>query len=467
MKKDENTFSTNRAVNYDDLDSAAAYLEQMAREGWMLKDITGATRFNFVKAEPRELRFAVEIFSEGSVYDTYTIESNQEYIEYCKKAGWNFICSSGKLDYFYTEDKNAPDIESDPAMKLKTIEKAQRQTKIIFPLIFIAMAAVNLWINLTNSLNVMECSVMHFSAAMLWIFVGCLYIMMLIFYLAWRAKARRAAALGEKIPPNKMNLSFNMGYGLIIVFGLVHSAFMLLMGIKFGEKEMLMLPFIWALIILLVFISRGVSVYAEKKRLSRGSYKALLAVLTVVWSVVLITGITVVAILVINSSSSKDRISLDAKDMEVFGESDVFVKRDQTDTHWGHFILSVDQYTLTAYDEVAAKRADDEGYRSDEVGLKRSWEFSIYKPKFKSTYDRLLKEAREEKYRQLCINFDTDIASHVPEYESDAVTVLSIKGKYSPIMQRYLIFDGSTIVYLCCDEDLSTDQMEVIRRSFF
>ena len=31
MKKEDNTFSTNREVNYDDLDSAAAYLEQMAR----------------------------------------------------------------------------------------------------------------------------------------------------------------------------------------------------------------------------------------------------------------------------------------------------------------------------------------------------------------------------------------------------------------------------------------------------
>ena len=465
MKKDDNTFSTNRAVNYDDLDSAAAYLEQMAREGWMLKDITGTTRFNFVKTEPRELRFAVEIFSEGSIYDTYTIESNQEYIEYCKKAGWNFICSSGKIDYFYTEDKDAPEIESDPAMKLKTIEKAQRQMKIVFPLIFIAMSAVNLLINLTNSLNVMECSFLHFSAAMLWIFVGALYIMMLIFYLAWRGKARRAVADGEKIPPNKMNLSFKAGYGLIIAFGLVHSAFMLLMGLKFGEKEVFMFPFIWAVIILLVFISRGLSVYAEKKRLSRGSYKALLVVLSVVWSAVLIAGITIVVVLIMNSSS-KEQISLAEKDMEVFGESDVFVKRDQTDTHWGHFILSVDQYTLTAYDEEAAKGHNEEEYISDETGLSRSWRFNIYKPRFKSTYDRLLKEAREEKYRQLSINFDTDIATHVPEFESDGITVLSIKGKYSPIMQRYLIFDGKSIVYLRCDEDLSAQQMDVIRRSF-
>ena len=465
MKKDDNTFSTNRAVSYDDLDSTAAYLEKMAREGWMLKDITGTTRFNFVKTEPGELHFAVEIFSEGSVYDTYTIESNQEYIEYCKKAGWNFICSSGKLDYFYTEDKNAPEIESDPAMKLKTIEKAQRQMKIVFPLIFIAMSALNLLINLTNSLNVMECSFLHFSASMLWIFVGALYIMILIFYLAWRGKARRAVACGEKIPPNKMNLSFKAGYGLIIAFGLVHSAFMLLMGLKFGEREVFMFPFIWAVIILLVFISRGLSVYAEKKRLSRGSYKALLVVLSVVWSAVLIAGITIVVVLIMNSSS-KEQISLAEKDMEVFGESDVFVKRDQTDTHWGHFILSVDQYTLTAYDEEAAKGHNEEEYISDETGLSRSWRFNIYKPRFKSTYDRLLKEAREEKYRQLSINFDTDIASHVPEFESDGITVLSIKGKYSPIMHRYLIYDGKSIVYLRCDEDLSAQQMDVIRRSF-
>ena len=105
-------------------------------------------------------------------------------------------------------------------------------------------------------------------------------------------------------------------------------------------------------------------------------------------------------------------------------------------------------------------------FPSNDQKQRRIIEKNIYKPRFKSTYDRLLKEAREEKYRQLSINFDTDIATHVPEFESDGITVLSIKGKYSPIMQRYLIFDGKSIVYLRCDEDLSAQQMDVIRRSF-
>ena len=463
MRKEENSFSINRAVSYDDLESTVNYLERMAREGWLLKDVSGTTRFNFVKTEPKKLRYAVEIFSEGSIYDTYTIESNQEYIEYCKKAGWNFICSSGKLDYFYTEDENAPEIETDPAMKLKAIEKAQRPMKIFFPILFIAMAAMNLGIMLTTNLNVLECSILQFSTVMLWCFVGGLYIVMLIVYLVWRSKARRACADGEKIPHNKLNLSFKAGYGLIILFGLLHSAAMLLIGLKYGETEVIMYPFIWVVIILLTVVSRRLSVYAEKKKLSRGSYKAILVALSVVWSVALITGIVIVVVLS-SRFKAEDQISLDAKAMEAFGDSNIFVRREQADIHWGHFLLSVDQYKITAYDQEAAEKLDDSSYHSDEAGLTKSWDFTVYKPKFKSTYDRLLKEAREGKYRTLSIQFDMDIAARIPALESDDFSVLGIRGKYSDVMQRYLIFDGKTIIYLRCDEDLTSRQLSIIKQ---
>ena len=43
MKHDENHKKINRAVQYDNLEATARYLEKMAREGWMLEKVSSAT----------------------------------------------------------------------------------------------------------------------------------------------------------------------------------------------------------------------------------------------------------------------------------------------------------------------------------------------------------------------------------------------------------------------------------------
>lgn len=475
MNKDNDHMKVSRAVAYDNLEAVEKYLEEMAGKGWMLKNVTGATQFNFEKCEPKKLRFAVEIFSEGSIYDTYTIESNQEYIEYCQKAGWNFICSSGKLDYFYTEDDNAPEIETDPAMKLKAIEKAQFTLKILFPLIFIGMGAFNLGIQLTNGLNALEASVFHFSAAMLWVFVGGLYVVMLITYLLWRAKARAAVAKGDRIPPNKANLSFKGGYTLLAVFGITQTVIMLVVGFKYDEKEVLTIPIIWVFIILMIIAGNALARFAEREKFSRGAYKLISIIMIPVISSIVLIGVIFTVVMIAGSNTGSEQ-RMDAKDMEVFGDSDVFVRREGSDTHWGHFLLSYDRYSLTAYDEEAAEGLEENGIMTiDEengiitldAGITQSWEFDIYKPKIRTIYERLMDEARKGTYRMLSISFDFDNAVHVPEYENGGLlTVLNDKGNYEDGLQKYLIYDESTIICLSCNEELSAEQMKVIEKSF-
>ncbi len=465
MKKDNDHLKVSRAVVYDDLGATVKYLEDMAQKGWMLKNIAGATQFNFEKCDPKKIRFAVEIFSEGSIYDTYTIESNQEYIEYCTKAGWNFICSSGKLDYFWTDNEAAPEIESDPEMKLKAVEKAQFSMKILFPLIFIGMGVFTLGMQLTNGLNAIETSVFQFSAIMLWGFVGVLYIFMLFAYLIWRSKARAAVAKGDKIPPNKANLSFKGGYTLIAVFGILHTAIMLAVGFMYDEKEVLMIPFIWAFIILMMIVGNILARFAEKERLSRNTYKVLtLVMIPVISSAVLIGGI-ITAVIVMGSNTASEK-SIDPVDMKVFGDSNVFVRREGSDNHWGHFLLSYDHYSLNAYDKEAEKSLEENGGHSSTAGVTANWEFDIYKPRLKSIYDRLLREAQEGKYRMLAVTFDFDNAVHVPEFESEGRTVLNVKGSDTDTMQKYLIYDGENIINVRCDEELTAEQMKVIEKSF-
>ena len=114
MKKELDQIKQFHTISYDNLDEVKEYLERMASSGWMLEGIEGSCRLVFKKIEPKELRFAVEIFVDGSILDTTVISSNQEFIEYCKRAGWDFVCNTGKVNVFVTENPDAAEIESDP-----------------------------------------------------------------------------------------------------------------------------------------------------------------------------------------------------------------------------------------------------------------------------------------------------------------------------------------------------------------
>ncbi|MBO4750719.1 MAG: DUF2812 domain-containing protein [Lachnospiraceae bacterium] len=477
--RDNDHIKENHAVQYDDLEATAKYLENKAKAGWMLEKVSSGTSFHFVKCEPKDLRFTVEIFSEGSVYDTHTIDSNLEYVEYCKKAGWNFICSAGKLDYFYTEDPNAPEIESDQEMKLKTIEKTQFSLKIAFPILFMLMGIGFLAMQLTMNLNVLLTSAFISSAVMLWVFVGIVYAVNLIRYLTWRGKARKAVREGGQIPANKSHLTFRGAYGLLILFAIIHSAVNVGFGLLYGESTTFVVPLVWIVMLLLIIVSYKLSGFAEKTKMKRGTYKLL----SMVVLPLCITGFLMViifAIIFLGSEKQSDKLHMDPVVMKAFGDNETFVQRSGSDHHWGHFLLRFDQYTLEAYNADRVKMLEDEEFQKtgvyriadgeDFIPVTYTWAFDVYQPKLGATYDRLLKEAKAgKKYRTLSINFDFDQAARLPELELAGLTVWTYEERYEDddyVTYRYLILDGDTIISARCDEALNAEQMQVIKTSF-
>lgn len=477
MKIENDRMTKNHATFYDDLDSTARYLEKMAKAGWMLEKVSNGTRFYFVKSEPKDLRFSVEIFSEGSVFDTHPIDSNLEYVEYCKKAGWNFICSAGNLDFFYTEDINAPEIENDQALKLRAIEKAQRGFKLFMPILFLLMGAGYLIMNLTINLNTMETSFFHFSALMLWVFAATIYLVILVSYLLWRRKARKAVKQGERIPANKGNLSFRSTYGFLLLFAVLHSGINIWVGMTYQEYEVFLIPVIWIFMLLIILLSYGLASFAEKRKLSRGTYKVISMAVIPICVTFILTSI-IIFVVIAFSSNGNDRRRIDAMSMKVFGDSEMFVRREGSNHHWGHFLLSFDQYTLDAHNADREKMLEDINYQDTGVyqipdgeehcPVTYTWSFDIYQTEIPAIYNRILREAKEGKdYRMLSIRFDYDKAVRLPELEIDGITVWAGEENYDgDVMYRYLILDEDTIISARCDEALNIAQMQVIKASF-
>ena len=449
--KNKDEMIVRRTIVYENTDELAVYLEEMAEKGWMLEKIVAGSKFVFRKTEPMKLRFAAEIFVNGSMFDTHVIESNQEYIDYCEAAGWAFVCSSADLDIFVTDREDAPEIEGDPVLKLRAIRKANRYKKVIGPLIMLAMGIYTIVYYLTVNLNETECSLLSFSTLLLWIVAMMIYTVTLGSYLVWVVKANAAAVRGERLPGRK-TISYQAAKAGFILFGILHSAFAIYVGMHYQEKEMYMIPAIWAVNIIITLAASGVTAYAEKAKIGREEHRALILAVVPLCSVSVLT----VVILLCIAKFGKEEVEgygLSSAELQAFAGNLTEENVEADRTHWGHFLISFDQYSLGQHG------TEDESL----------FAFDVYETKIASIHDRLLEEMKAGKYyRMLSVRFHFDRATEDTSF-ADGISVYRYEengGENGDTEYIYLLYDKEVIVYARCGSELSGEQMAMIREAF-
>ena len=122
------------------------FFEEMSDKGYMIIGNNGAF-YEFKECEPKKRRFQVDYFLKASVFDSKPEIKTREYMNYCKEAGWIYCFSSGKMQCFYTEDMEIPPIETDDALRFKTIVKAEIPNRMLqlFTAILFAWVGITLW----------------------------------------------------------------------------------------------------------------------------------------------------------------------------------------------------------------------------------------------------------------------------------------------------------------------------------
>lgn len=97
-----------RKFEYSEIDDFAAFLTKMSKNGWRFKEWKWGLVFE--KSEPEEVEYFVEIFIKGSGYDLRPDEDTEEFAEYCKEAGWEFVDYCKKFLIFKKISEDAEDI---------------------------------------------------------------------------------------------------------------------------------------------------------------------------------------------------------------------------------------------------------------------------------------------------------------------------------------------------------------------
>ncbi|GAA0085811.1 hypothetical protein UT300007_22500 [Clostridium sp. CTA-7] len=104
--------------------SLEKYLESMALKGWRLESITGML-LKFKKSEFKVVKYSVDIMDSISFFDGKDSDKALGYREYCKEAGWEFVCEREKIQIYCSESEESRiDIHTDEGEKFNTIRKA-------------------------------------------------------------------------------------------------------------------------------------------------------------------------------------------------------------------------------------------------------------------------------------------------------------------------------------------------------
>lgn len=302
--------------NYTECDALKEYLEEMALEGWKLKEIN--VFLVFEKIEPKKLIYSVEVFDKASLFDTQLENSAKEYTDYCAEAGWQFVCNSEKIHVFIATDENAVPIETDEAQKYKTIKKSMFK-KNLFNFIWLPIIVFNLFIQYVGDFDYFITSNIRIFTFLTIAIALIIRSIQIIGFLIWCKRAKQNLKMDQKLnyynkkSLKKRNTLRKIPFCILLV-GLVCFAIVSFFRQDFSSG-------MFALVSLgLLVVSWGVSIWINKMKFSRSVNILIPLILGIAISYV---SVFLCLIWVIVFSHESPKVYVDGNTISIVGESEI------------------------------------------------------------------------------------------------------------------------------------------------
>lgn len=122
-----------------DTAAMARHLEKRAEQGWLLERADNWW-LRYRRAEPTGVRYAVAFFPEATIFDAAPVEGQETYYDYCRAAGWEYVCSYGSIQYFRNSRPDPVPIETDERLKLKALRRVILRTMVLVNGLWLLMA---------------------------------------------------------------------------------------------------------------------------------------------------------------------------------------------------------------------------------------------------------------------------------------------------------------------------------------
>mgnify|MGYP001010320131 FL=1 len=94
--------------NYFESDTFASYLHEMSLQGYHFKGFGFGLKFE--KGEPKDIVYDAYVFNKQKEGDQGLNPNSEDFLGYCKEAGWQFIDANQRWIIFYKVREDAVDI---------------------------------------------------------------------------------------------------------------------------------------------------------------------------------------------------------------------------------------------------------------------------------------------------------------------------------------------------------------------
>lgn len=104
-----------------------AELEEMAAKGWRLDRVTNYGIWRYRAAEPAKVRYEITYVADAAAELPNPTDSELEMEDLCAAAGWVKAASLAQMQIYCNEDPEALPLETDEAVRLRSIQKAMKK----------------------------------------------------------------------------------------------------------------------------------------------------------------------------------------------------------------------------------------------------------------------------------------------------------------------------------------------------
>lgn len=236
MKEKKITF---KQFMFFDRSGIKKYMEKMARQGWLLKKIN-IFGYEFKRIEPKEIKFAVTYFSDGTKDNENLSEKELEYKEFCEYSGWKFVAKKGKMQIYCNENINPVELETDAVVEVETIHNTMKNSFLRAYYVMIILGLINIigWFAdiLENTISVLMDN-FRFIGALCGVFQIVIGIIGLAVYYSWYKKAKKKAEFDGRFVETKGAGNVEIGIFAIFIILLIGSIGFSFIKLKENERK--------------------------------------------------------------------------------------------------------------------------------------------------------------------------------------------------------------------------------------
>lgn len=306
------------------------YLEDMSLNGWKLYGMAGMI-LKFKRIEPKRINYSVDIMDKVSFFDGRNSEKTLEYREYCKKAGWEFVCEREKIQVYCSENEiDSIPIHTDENEKFDCIFKASLKYVLLNLITCIMILYIQYSVTIGGHDARFLASDLNLCALAIAIIFSIHWSIGLINFIIWIVKSKKSLKIGEAVSYNyfKGIKIKRIIYKLMLFPVILMLLSMVTTGEKLGFKILILNLFMMGLIgIVMKFVSKTKYKDKDKRMINIISYVVIIMI-----SITMMNGLIFSEVLLGNKKNDikSDEYILELKDFneEAIDEDSLYTNND-------------------------------------------------------------------------------------------------------------------------------------------